>query len=1765
MRKKVRWIESLVFITLMAFLGILLSFQVKAGNEVQTATITWINEDGTILKVDEDVPYGEIPAYNMMETPSKEADEDYTYTFIGWTPDISVVTGDVTYTATYTAEAIDHLGITSFHIDDITILEKTHGYYYGMMGENAPVDPTTPYAYSLDDQPEIIHYSFEYDGEQYTGIWDYDVINNQLSSLFGDSNWAMSINSLSAQDEDHPWTAGTTYTVKACIYREMVIPVVSCTFQVTIKENLLESVQFDDLKIQQNTCGYMTSTCIDMESNTIVDYYCYDPTKADNIRVSVVYDGQTYSGRMSDVAAELQALTGAYCWPLCSTEQWFPNNWTVGNTYPIMMTLYGMEAPLNVSIVDSLNEYPSMQGYSSMQSGADVYPSAQNGVDISGYVYAVTPVTKTIDDATASSVCGVAASDLHFIQEWDITSDTYPLNVTFSVAGANYMTLYVITDSDNGWSTFNRKSGNSLTMTFSHDTHAAVYVGPCLLTSLKIDNLEIVEGTNCFQDSREDETGTRIEFYHYQPWYSRSLKVTAVYDGETYSGTKSDVEIAIGEACDVMLSIDYDDPQWNEPWGVGETHTLTVSLMGVSTSFDVTIIPAPLENFSVDDLILLEGSNGFMTSDNMVDQYFRYNFDGYVKIKITYDGIQYSGTKNDIADILYQLTGTAVYATITDDQSYEHPWVAGGQYQAKASFMGKEATFTVKIEETPFESIVAEDITIIKDVDGYSMFNDITGNSYFRYSYTPAIKLIAKNGEEISYDPSPYSAAFVYKDSVFPVIVSDDQDDNLWDVGIHQATVWCGGLETTFSVTVVDSPVESLLIDPIRAYEGVELSNNLALCFPFTVVFKDGTTQTYERRSFQYNGRTYNLTLTLPSSSSGWVAGDTYYGQVSVLGYKTEVPIKVYEIESLEVQENNGLTLLIHQTDGETVTANVRYFSSRAMSPSPSVYSSLYTDKGTFYATITNYYSGQNIQIEIAGITSNVLPTSQWMETNKHAMDTWYIGTAGNISFNGIINQYNIDGIISVARRSWLQNNGGTATANAGSYALATVKEWINDLFVVTADYDLKLSSYYNAEKDTLDLPRIGGLGGSFDCMVLSTETEQGFVVFSTYGPERDITVLFDENYKIKQFGTPSSVKTATITWVDEDGTVLEEDTDVLYGETPTYDGTTPTKEADAQYTYTFAGWTPDISPVEGDATYTATYTTTVKKYTVTFVDADGTVLKEAAEYPYGTAAADIEKPADPVKAADAQYTYTFAGWTPEITAVTADATYKATYTSTVNKYTVTFVDADGTVLKEAAEYPYGTAAAGIEKPADPVKAADAQYTYTFAGWTPEITAVTADATYKATYTSTVNKYAVTFVDADGTVLQAAAEYEYGTPAADIEKPADPVKAADAQYTYTFAGWTPAVDAVTGNVTYRANYTSTVNTYTITWKNANGTVLKTETLAYGASPSYTGQEPAKEETEDTAFRFDRWTPAVADVTGDAVYTAVFVEEPFTFPGVAADFTGLAQSSNGNWYYLKNGKKDTSCNSIIGNSAGWWYVKDGKVDFGYTGVKNNEYGWWYVKDGKVDFSYTGFASNEYGWWYVEKGQIKFDKNDILNGKANTDPTAAGEDGWWYIVKSQVTKKTTVAQNANGWWYVKDGKVDFGYTGVKGNENGWWYIHEGKVDFSYTGFASNEYGWWYVEKGQVKFDKDDILSGKANTNPEAAGEDGWWYIVKSQVTKKTTVAQNEYGWWYVKDGKVDFTYTGLAENDYGTWYIKDGKVDFSFTGTYDGEQIVKGQVQ
>ena len=196
-------------------------------------------------------------------------------------------------------------------------------------------------------------------------------------------------------------------------------------------------------------------------------------------------------------------------------------------------------------------------------------------------------------------------------------------------------------------------------------------------------------------------------------------------------------------------------------------------------------------------------------------------------------------------------------------------------------------------------------------------------------------------------------------------------------------------------------------------------------------------------------------------------------------------------------------------------------------------------------------------------------------------------------------------------------------------------------------------------------------------------------------------------------------------------GAVREDNVD--YGTHPSY-GSTPTKTETAEYTYTFAGWNdgtttyaPDaeLPEVTGDVEYEATFTSTKRSYTITWLNDDDSLI-DTTTVEYGT----VPTHADATKASTAQYDYTFAGWDTTPVAVTGEATYKATFTSNLRSYTITWLNDDDSLI-DTTTVEYGT----VPTHADATKASTAQYDYTFAGWDPEVVAVTGEATYKATFT----------------------------------------------------------------------------------------------------------------------------------------------------------------------------------------------------------------------------------------------------------------------------------------------------------------------------------------------------------------------------------------------------------------------------------------------
>ena len=226
-------------------------------------------------------------------------------------------------------------------------------------------------------------------------------------------------------------------------------------------------------------------------------------------------------------------------------------------------------------------------------------------------------------------------------------------------------------------------------------------------------------------------------------------------------------------------------------------------------------------------------------------------------------------------------------------------------------------------------------------------------------------------------------------------------------------------------------------------------------------------------------------------------------------------------------------------------------------------------------------------------------------------------------------------------------------------------------------------------------------------------------------------------------------------------------------------------------------------------------------------------------------------------------------------------------------KYDIRFVNDDGTELATVSVEENGKVAYGGKTPA---KASTAEFEYTFAGWTDEngvalteLPAATANATYKARYTSAKRSYAVRFVNGE-TELQNET-LAYG--AAISYKGAMPEKAATAAESYTFVGWATTADGkavdianatVTGEVTYYAVFSGTAVMYDVTW-NVSGVETKSQ-VAYNGAPVYDKATPTKTATDIARYEFAGWAKTedgkvvtIADekVVADVTYYAVFTE------------------------------------------------------------------------------------------------------------------------------------------------------------------------------------------------------------------------------------------------------------------------------------------------
>ena len=494
---------------------------------------------------------------------------------------------------------------------------------------------------------------------------------------------------------------------------------------------------------------------------------------------------------------------------------------------------------------------------------------------------------------------------------------------------------------------------------------------------------------------------------------------------------------------------------------------------------------------------------------------------------------------------------------------------------------------------------------------------------------------------------------------------------------------------------------------------------------------------------------------------------------------------------------------------------------------------------------------------------------------------------------------------------------------------------------------------------------------------------------------------------------------------------------------------------------YTFDGWYEgeekyDVyEPITRNLILESKYE--INKYKVRFINEDGSVLQEET-LDYGST--PTYKKETPTKKRTEEYTYEFDKWSPEITKVTGNQEYKATYKATKNKYTVTYINEGKEYHKETALY--GNTIKNVENPT--------KEGYTFIGWydindkkvNHPIT-VTKNMTLYSKYE--INSYKVSYYN-EGVKYIEDQKINYGENA--LKPNTDPSKIG-----YTFKYWSIKENGeeyefstkITKDINLYAVYE--INKYTVTYIN-EGTEYHKETAFYGSVVTSI-QDPTKE-----GYTFTGW------------YTKD--NEKISYPITVTENITLYSKYEINSYkvsYYNEGKK---------------YIDDQKINYGENALKPNTdpskigytFKYWSIKENgeEYEFStkiteditlYAVYEINKYTVTYINEG-VEYHKETAEYGSVVTsiqDPTKEGYTfiGWYNENNEKVTHPITVTENItlhskyeintytvsfyhSNEKYVEDQKVNYGESAVKPS------IDPTKEDYNFSG--------WVIKGTNNKYD-------------------------------------------------------------------------------------------
>ena len=237
---------------------------------------------------------------------------------------------------------------------------------------------------------------------------------------------------------------------------------------------------------------------------------------------------------------------------------------------------------------------------------------------------------------------------------------------------------------------------------------------------------------------------------------------------------------------------------------------------------------------------------------------------------------------------------------------------------------------------------------------------------------------------------------------------------------------------------------------------------------------------------------------------------------------------------------------------------------------------------------------------------------------------------------------------------------------------------------------------------------------------------------------------------------------------------------------------------------------------------------------------------------------------------------------------------------------------------------------------------------------------------------------------------------------------------------------------------------------------------------------------------------------------------------------------------GELYYFKNNRIDTSYTGLAQYGNEWYYIENGKVNWNYTGLAQRGIEWFYIEKGKLNWDHSGIVEYNNQWFYVVKGRLDWNYTGL--GQSDND--------WYYIVRGRVNwGYTGLVQRGIEWFYIENGKLNWNHSGIVKYNNQWFYVERGRLNWNYTGLGQSGNDWYYIVGGRVNWGYTGLVQKGNERFYVKGGKLDWSY---------TGLVQKGNEWFFVRNGRLDWGYTGLACNGEYYFYVKNGRLDWSYSG-------------